>query len=291
MTVIISTILLFSVTVSLVQSLDPFCNENSFVTSDNDPGLPLLPDQFTFSIEATLAERNSTAFATEYLDEFGNRGRFDFTIGGTKVTALSDYNLGESFVFPDIRSGKECSVNLLASNTSSRLITRFFFGIEYRDDNTVHIGAPSFIFYGSINTSQVNYLGIEESRGIPCHRWQTCVVASENNSYTLDYYFTNPDLWSVDEWVPVSVTLKGTRLNTTDNTVINLEHYYSFVDFRTGNDSVSDDVFEVPTGLICSGRLTGKPLPTLPDYFSTVIEIYRGDGLQSYIVSFIDSLT
>ena len=287
--IITSAILLFSVTVSLVRSLDPFCDESSFVTSDTDPQLPLLPDQFTFSIEATIAERNSTMFATEYLDEFSNRGRFDFTSGGTKVTVLSDYNLGESFVFPDRRMGRECSVNLLASNTPSPMVTRFLFGIEYRDDNTVHIGAPSFIFYNSINTSRVNYMGIEESRGIPCHRWQTCVVSSENISYTLDYYFTNSNLWGVDDWTPVSVELKGTRLNTTDNTVINIDHYYSFVDYRTGNNSVSGDVFDVPTGLICAGRLTGKPLPTLPDYFSTSIEFNTGSGggLQTYTVGFI----
>ena len=285
----IIVLLLSLTTTALVNAqIDPYCNIDDYATDSDDLQLPDLPDQFYYSLEATLVERNRSFFAQEYFDEIGNRGRVDFTSSFGKSSAISDYNLGEAFVFPNSRTGEECSVSLLSNNMSFSRVTQFFFGIVHGENNTVHIGAPSFMFYGSINMSNVNYIGINVSRGIPSHHWQTCVVM-ENNSYTLDYYFTNSDLWSnsygVDGYIPVTVELRGTRLNMTSGEIINVEHYYSFVDFNTGSGSVSDEVFMVPTGLICSGRIPGLKVPSLPDYYSSGIEIISENTVTYFQVN------
>lgn len=261
---------------SLSQDMyEPICDPDDFMTSPTDPDLPMFPSQFYYSMEANLVERQSTVSATEYFDETGNRGRFDFIGSGSKATTIYDYNLREAFVFPNSRTGQACSVNILTSNTTSPA-ARFLFGIVPGENNTVHIGAPSFIFYHGINTSRVNYMDMDNTtRGIPSYRWQTC-VSMPNNSFTLDYYFTNSSLWTnnyaVDGYIPVTIVLRGRRLQD-NGTVLDTEHYYNFVEYRTGSEAVPDDVFMVPTGLICAGRLPGKPLPDFPDFYTASIEV------------------
>ena len=265
------------VNVLLVEAgVDPYCDPDDYVLSESDPKLPRLPDQFYYSVEATIVEFDRTFFASEYLDEIGNRGRFDFTGRGEKMSAIADYNSGETFIFPNRRTGDSCTVSQLTTNRTAPPIARFLFGVVPGENNTVHIGAPSFAFYNFINTSVVRYIGINNTRGIPSYHWQACTV-NENNSYTFDYYFTNGSLWSnsYDEegYVPVAIELRGVRLNRTGMNVIQIEHYYSFVNYRSGPEAVPDQVFMVPTGLICLGRNPGKPLPPFPNFFSTGVEV------------------
>ncbi len=287
MSVHVSIVLLSLVLVLVNTEIQPYCDVDDYVTDADDPQLPQFPDQFYYSMEAVLVERNHTVFVQEYFDEIGNRGRIDFKTNRGQSSAISDYTLAEAFVFPNTRTGEECSVSNLTNNITSSRLTQFLFGIVHGDNNSVHIGAPSFIFYGNINMSNVNYLGINSSRAIPSHHWQTCFVI-ENNSFTLDYYFTNSDLWNnsygVQGYIPVTMELQGTRLNTMDNSTVNIEHYYNFVEYNTGNKSFSDDTFMVPTGLICSGRIPGMAIPSFPNYFSAGIETIVQNSIASYQV-------
>ena len=259
------------------------CDESDYTLSDGDPPLPRLPDQYYLAAEATIKEFNLSIFVTEYLDEIGNRGRLDSTSRGQKTSSISDYNLRETFVFPNRRTGDDCTVSLLTTNTTNPL-TRFIFGIVPGDNNTVHIGPPSYFFLID-NGTNARYLGINETRAVPSYHWQSCTV-NENSSWIIDYYFTDASLWMTSETglVPVTIELFGERLYPTSEDIIELEHHYTFVDFRSGPESVPDDVFMVPTGLICSGRITGPPIPALPSFFTTGIEIVTSDKAWNFQV-------
>ena len=261
----------------------PVCDESDYTLSDGDPPLPRLPDQYYLAAEATIKEFELSIFITEYLDEIGNRGRLESTVRGQKTSSISDYNLRETFVFPNRRTGEDCTVSLLTTNTTDPL-TRFVFGIVPGDNNTVHIGPPSY-FFDIDNETSARYLGINETRGVPSYHWQSCTV-NENSSWTIDYYFTDASLWMTSETglVPVTIELFGDRLNATSEGMIELEHYYTFVDFRSGPESVPDDVFMVPTGLICSGRIPGQSIPALPSFFTTGIEIVTSDNVWNFQV-------
>ena len=85
------------------------------------------------------------------------------------------------------------------------------------------------------------------------------------------YYFATDD-WEF-AWgdgpiaTPIQMTLTARR---GDN---ELNHVYSFVSFNTGPSSVPDEVFQVPLGLVCTGRIPGPPTPPLPPYFSATLEV------------------
>lgn len=246
------------------------CDEDDYNLLPTDPPLPQLPDQYYLAVEAVL-ESGRTIFAEEYFDAVGNRGRFDHTSGGYTVKSISDYTLKETFVFPNVVTGDDCTVSILSTNTTDR----FIFGIVPGENNTVHIGSPSTVFYPPfVNQSKALYCGINETaRGIRAHKWKLC-FNSENRSYTFNYYFTNDSLWDTPYQeqgpVPIAIELAGWRTNGTQYFDIN--HQYSFVNYRSGPQAVEDEVFNIPFGLVCKGRLPGQLFPQLPAFFSTAIQ-------------------
>ena len=271
---------LLSVAVNLVASQNgadftPICDPDDFPTAASVP-IPGLPDQFSFTIEGNLFERNSTAVITEYYDGSGNRGRLDRGFNGSASIVIFDYNLGEIFTIPDLETGKECRVYPIAPN--NRFIRRVF-GIENRN-GTIHIGAPSTFVEGLRDVGATQYMGADMVRGIPSQRWRAC-FNRENNSYFIDYYFANKD-WNYEGqgrrldstqnlMVPLQFTLNATRLGS-NGRVINIYHIYTVVDFRVGPDSVPDSLFQVPNGLACIGRFPGQPVPQIPQFFSTYVQ-------------------
>ena len=73
--------------------------------------------------------------------------------------------------------------------------------------------------------------------------------------------------------IPFQVVINGTRLNinATDGSIHQVYNVYSFVNFQAG--PADDELFHVPPGLPCLGRITGKPLPPLPqDYYTVLYE-------------------
>ena len=261
------------------QQLMPVCN----FSQSTDRPVPDLPDQFSFTIEGNLVERNSTGIMTEYYDGPGNRGRLEFGRNGSSSIGIFDYNLGEIFLMPDFRTGDDCRVYPIAS---SRL-TNFTFGIQNLN-GSIHIGSPSMFVEALSDDSITQFVSEDMVRGIPTQRWQAC-VNRENISYLIDYYFVaepwnyegqGQKLASPTQMVPVQFTLNTTRIS--NGTIRNIYHIYTVVDFRAGPDSVPDSVFRVPNGLACTGRSPGQPVPQIPQFFSTSVQrVYSSSPVPS----------
>ena len=249
------------------QKFVPVCDPDVFIPTSGDLPIPDLPDQFSFTIEGNLIERNSTGIITEYYDGPGNRGRLEFALNGSTYLGIFDYNLGEIFAIPDFRTGDGCRVFAIADSPS---FLNFTFGIT-QQNGSVHIGSPRTFLEGLRDNIATQYMGEEMVRGIPTLRWQACFGA-ENISYLIDYYFV-ADSWNYEgqtQMVPVQFTLNTTRL--VNGTVRDIYHIYSVVDFRAGPDSVPESLFQVPNGLACTGRFPGQPVPQIPQFFSTYVE-------------------
>ena len=263
----------------------PVCDPNDF-TVGNSPKVPDLPDQFSFTIEGNLVERNSTAVMTEYYDARNDRGRIEFGFNGSASYAIFDYNLGEIFLIPDMRTGDDCRVYPIADEPT--FLNRTF-GVVYRN-GSIHIASPRAYLERLRDDSATRYVGGDIVRGIPTQRWQACYGA-ENISYLIDYYFVN-STWDYEgqdrhlessEMVPVQFTLTTNRIDS-NGTVRNIYHIYTVVDFRAGSDSVPDTLFQVPNGLACVGRFPGPSVPPVPQFFSTSVErVFKMENINAIL--------
>ena len=245
------------------------CDPATYVGPPTVP-LPVLPSQFSVVIEANFGQDNRTSYIKEYVDDAGNRGRFEIssTLSAINPTlGIFNYDDGEIFVIPDAINGSACSVKQIADPSLSPFLPHQpIFGFQDDSSGSVHIETVSR-FFRLLRNANATSMGVEDVRGIPCNRWQTCTVI-DSDAFTLDYYFATQD-WDFalgDGPTPVQVVLtlmggKGTQQDT-----------YSFVSYDTGPRSVPDEVFTVPFGLVCAGRRPGRPVPSFPDYFSLSLE-------------------
>ena len=85
--------------------------------------------------------------------------------------------------------------------------------------------------------------------------------------------------------LPVQVIVNGTRPDNTSNPsslIHRVYNVYSFINFQPGPSD--DDLFRVPPGLPCQGRISDKKIPPLPeDYYSVVYEtIDQQNNVISY---------
>lgn len=248
------------------------CDSTTFAsTTPPDPPLPDIPSQFYATVEANLIQRSQTIVVTEYYDQVGDRGRLEVILNGTKEIGIFDYTLGEIFLIPDPQGG-DCRVFPISPSTD---FLRFTFGFQERN-GSLHIGSPGAVLerIHSMNASTI-YLGEDTVRGIPVLHWQSC-VSLVNNSYLVDYYFSHSNWTYGDQddnvpMVPIQFNLNDSFVNSRGE-IHNSNHVYTFVDFQSGPDSVPDEVFTVPTGLACKGRIPGQPIPKPPDTFSGRVE-------------------
>ncbi len=261
----------------LVQICDPVDFPNS------GPPLPDIPNQFAATIEGNLLQRSQSRVITEYYDQVGDRGKIEIDFNGTKTTGIYDYTLGEVFIMPD-RDGSDCRVYEITPNT---LLSQIFGFNEM--NGTVHIGSPAAFLERIRENSSTIYQGSDVIRGIPVYRWQSC-VALPNNSYLVNYYFASQSNWTYGGQLDMSVMIPVEfNLNASFYTlrgVDNAYNVYSFINFQSGPESVPDDVFKVPFGLACKGRLPGQSLPTLSDSFFARIEVvteYMGSPVVATI--------
>lgn len=261
--------LVIGLVVSQNADFTPVCDFDQ----SSGPPVPGLPDQFSFTIEGNLIERNSSAIMTEFYDGPGNRGRLEFGFNASSGIGIFDYNLGEIFFIPDFRTGDDCRVYPIANNPR---FLNFTFGIQNLN-GTIHIGSPSMFVEALRDDAITQYIGEDMVRGIPTQRWQAC-VNRENISYQIDYYFV-AEPWNYEgqgqkldstQMVPIQFTLNTTRI--TNGTLRNIYHIYTVIDFRAGPDSVPDSIFQVPNGLACTGRFPGQPVPQIPQFFTTTVQ-------------------
>ena len=268
----------------------PICDPDA---SYSGPPVPYLPDQFSFTIEGNLVERNSSAVVTEYYDRPRDRGRIEFGMNGSSAYSIFDYTTGEVFLIPDYQSGDDCKVYSIADG--SRFLNRTF-GIV-NQNGSIHIGSPRTFIENLRDDTATQYLGEDMVRGIPTQRWQAC-FGSENISYLINYYFV-AEPWNYDgqgrnldtmQMVPIQFTLNTSRIDSS-GMIKNIYHIYSVVDFRAGPESVPDSVFRVPNGLACTGRFPGQPVPQVPQFFSTYYSATAVNRIQTVkVITFMMQL-
>ena len=234
---------------------------------------PSLPTQFSVVIELNIGPDNRrTSDIKEYVDEVGNRGRFEISstnFVANTVVGIFDYDDGEIFLIPDINNtGDACAVKPIATPSTGPFDpTTLGFQVAGR---SIRIETINRFFQG-LRTATIMWVGVEDVRGIPCNRWQTCTTM-QSYSYTLDYYFATDD-WEFalgDAPTPVQMVLNS--VDARRGAPVSRMDIYSFVFYDTGPTSVPDDVFTVPIGLLCTGRSPGRPAPRFPDYFSLSLE-------------------
>ena len=260
---------LLSCTVLLSTGLAQIC----LPKGEEGPALPKFPDQFSTDIEANILHQNLTLRVTEYYDNINNRGRIDSYSPYGVNTTLVDYNKQEvSYIMTSTDgSKKSCIATPLAANSSG--FARRLFGAHF-ENGTAHVVTTSqFLRFGA--EFNETYIGIEMARGIPCHHWQSCNISEDARiRYTVDYYFTQSN-WSYYSTVlPVQVIVNATRpdnFSDPNSPIHRVYNVYSFINFQRGPSD--DDLFRVPPGLPCRGRISDKPIPPLPeDYYSALIE-------------------
>ena len=253
------------------------CDPGDFIDPSGPP-LPDIPSQFSATIEGNLLARSQTFVVTEYYDQINDRGKIEFAINGTRTVGIYDYTLKEVFLIPDPRGG-DCRVFEISRNSSFSVQTFGFTEVN----GTLHIGSPAAFLERIQENATTKFMGLDTVRGIPVYRWQSC-VALPNNTYLIDYYFASQSNWTYGSqidtslMIPIQFNLNASFVGRMG--IDNAYNIYTFVNYRTGPDSVPDDVFTVPTGLACQGRIPGQPLPTLSNYFSGRIEInteYQGN--------------
>ena len=279
MTVSVAT--LFGLVTSAVFVSTGFA-QNCLSRNEEGPALPMFPDQFSTEIEANIVHSNLTLSVTDYYDNINNRGRIDtYSPFGTNTTLVNYNTLEVSHIMTSADGSTSCFAAPLASN-SSRFARRLF-GAQF-DNGTAHIVTTSqFLLFGA--EFNETYIGMEMVRGIPCHRWQSCNTSADGRtSYTIDYFFTQSNWSNYPNMIPVQVIVNGTRPDndTADSPIHQVLNVYSFINFRPG--PADDDLFRVPPGQPCKGRITGKSLPPLPqDYYSA---LYESIDQQTSVISY-----
>jgi len=241
--------------------------------------IPVLPEQWTATIEANIAHANYTVHMREWHDAKKDRGRTDTWSrrDGGPVTII--YNFQESRYYRMDSSG-------CAWGTTDQL-PRFSFLATTNASGAAHLTTTSNLWYIGGNVTDT-YMGRKDVRGVACDWWQSehiCVSRSPNPlcdlNYTLDWYFSRPT-WSSPESaatsIPIRVELKGTRLSRfnwhTQTPVVppklsDIWHVYDYVAFHVGSPASSN--FERPCGVACQSinktwdatSLPVKPCPAI----------------------------
>ena len=250
-------------------------------STEDGPPLPAFPNQFSTEIEANILHSNLTLRVTEYYDTVNNRGRIDSYSAFGVNTTLVDYNkLEVSHIMTSADGSKSCFAAPLAAE-SSRLARRLF-GAQF-ENGTAHVVTTSQLFVrfgGEINET---YLGIELARGIPCHRWQSCSVGQDGRiRYTIDYYYTQNNWSYYPQMLPVQIIANSTSPGNPNSPARRIYTIYSFINFQPGPSD--DDLFRVPPGLPCRGRISDKKIPPLPDDYYSVL--YEAIDQQNNVISY-----
>lgn len=242
------------------------------------PQLPTLPDQFSVGIEVNLLHLDLTVHVTQYYDSISNRGRVEVHSRSGSMIILLNFNALEVSYITTIGRNKKCFASSLNSHPSQSTDSAHDYKLPFDTlplaaELTAQItAATEFMKFGK--EFNETYIGIETVRGIPCHRWHSCNVSEDFHTlYTIDQYFTMSNWSGNPSMMPTQIVINGTwpDSNAPNSTIHKVYNVYSFFNFRPG--PADDDLFRVPPGQPCLGRMTGKPLPSLPeDYFTALYE-------------------
>jgi hypothetical protein len=255
---------------SLTPGYIPVCSGESYSQTPYPP-IPTLPNQFYTAVELSYSEKNRSYVLSEHYDDPGNRARLDYVWedSGEPGVEIYDYDLGEAFLIPDRERNVACGVKSLEEPSS--FLNNSFFRFRYVN-GSIHVGSVKDMFDLAGNQSARN-CPQKKLRGILCDCWETC-HNFDNYSYTVTYYFASSELnyyFPGEATIPVQINVHNASLEN-DGTLSESRITYSFFGFHSGPSAVPDSAFEVPTGLPCLGRISGKDLPQVSQYFSMHIE-------------------
>lgn len=254
---------------------EPICDPEDYNMQTPSMPFPTLPKQFSTVIDLSYYEYNVTVLAVEHYDYPGNRVRLDFfhkeDNQSEKDITIFDYSNDEVFFIPDRERNVACGVRSISGHPE--YVNYYTFGITHVNGK-IHVKSAGDIYEEAQNTSFM-YKGLENVRGIQCNRWQSCHM-DDGSSYTMDHYFAISN-WTfpfAGEIFPVKIEVNERYDDGAPEMAV-----YSFIAFHSGPDAVPDSAFAVPTGLACVGRSAGKGLPSVPSYFSMLVESqeYPGD--------------
>lgn len=232
----------------------------------NDPQLPTFPNEFQTRVEANIQEKNYSVTAIEYFSVLSKKASVHLIRDGDESILLYDYANNQLFYVKD----NQCHIGNLSSDPNTML-----FGDDMIN-GIPHIVTSNAALHFLKSNGQV-YKGTANVRGITTDHWQTCLQWPKlMSTFTLDYYFAAE--WWADPvafpQIPVRAVVTGLQTQVSGQST-KFSHTYDYIDFRPKVQDVS--VFETPSGVICYGRVSTKPVPTLPDKYHYRTEIITSE--------------
>ncbi|XP_014666764.1 PREDICTED: uncharacterized protein LOC106808521 [Priapulus caudatus] len=116
------------------------------------------------------------------------------------------------------------------------------------------------------------YIGDKETvRGIPALQWQSTLKHDDDYSLKLDYFFSQDAYtYTGQHVVPLRAVVNGTVKD--GSTVRQITHVYDFTAFEEISYPEHTEIFQIPRGVYCSGKISEKSVPDIPTAFSMIIE-------------------
>eukprot|EP00761_Pharyngomonas_kirbyi_P011656 gb/GECH01011682.1/.p1 GENE.gb/GECH01011682.1/~~gb/GECH01011682.1/.p1 ORF type:complete len:705 (+),score=157.54 gb/GECH01011682.1/:1-2115(+) len=227
---------------------DPaFFEKPDFCSSvDQDAvSLPTLPDDFSTSIDAVIANRGYTIGLQEYYDYTNNRLRFDTHRHNSSLIEIFKLDEGKMYT---ITNGTQCQESSFDPEQ----------GPPISENGRLYRGRDLFLFASQNET----YYGTKQVRGVTADHWRSHFTGDfrqAHASYDADFYFSTGD-WKFahgQERIPMRIRVQGMTRNKTTNREHNFNHYYEFTDYISGTPD--PEHFALPDICQSHGFLSSDP--------------------------------
>uniref|UniRef100_A0A0B7AF44 LolA-like domain-containing protein n=1 Tax=Arion vulgaris TaxID=1028688 RepID=A0A0B7AF44_9EUPU len=230
------------------------------------PDMPILPLQYSMKVEANILQKNKSVEVEEHYDSVNQRASVSITRNGTTVVSIFNFNTSQRY---DIYSNGSCETRPSSSD---------YLGLVRRGQQNKPVMAPVNDVFRFGKGFNMTYVGKENVRGINVNHWTSCQNWTQfGAAFQLDYYFSDPDYTTATgaSQIPIRAVLNGTAINRMsgpNQTMHTFQHSYEFISFRAG-PPLNDEVFQIPAGIVCTGRSDNKPLPPIPDQLEISMEV------------------
>ncbi|CAG5129185.1 unnamed protein product [Candidula unifasciata] len=226
------------------------CESSHAIATEPDPAppIPTLPQQYSMKVESNILRRKKSVEVEEHYDSINQRASVSITRNGTRLVSIFNFNTSQRYdIYPngtcETRPSSIDYMGFVSKNSQNRPIMTpvndvFRFGSKY---NMSYVGKE-------INWSQFGA------------------------KFQMDYYFSDPNFTTATGMseIPVRAVLNGSA--GIPGKMYIFENVYEFTSFRAG-PIVNEEVFQIPAGIVCTGRSDNKPLPPVPDQLEMSMEI------------------
>ncbi|CAL1542968.1 unnamed protein product [Lymnaea stagnalis] len=235
--------------------------------------IPNLPSQYSMKVEANIVQKNWTTEVEEHYDAHKSRASLSLTFNGSTTVSIFDYTIGEKYnIYPNGTCQTDVPTFDVYGYTKMGKLSHPALATVYE------------VFHFGTGFNQT-YIGKEVVRGIPVDHWTSCQEWPDVGAkFQLDYYFSDPDYTMAGgvTQVPVRAVLNGSanNLNADMKKLTGTHHFthiYDFTSFRAG-PVLNEDVFRIPPGVVCRGKVNSKAMPSLPPEFEVSMEVIIPDS-------------